>query len=292
MLHVNLSWEFLQNGFFQNRKALIGIFVGLIIAIPTLTFLLKTRVGFQSQASTDQPYNQTVTDKTKDKKGLSLEDLTKDTKGATDSAEITPKVGFGPTLNFKIQLQGRPKSDQSTSLFIGLAEGDIKVNPPYLLTFTIDIDKTGIFEGLSLAGLTVGSKYSAYLKGTAQIASSSTFTMGGATNILNSNNPILLTTGDLNEDNTIDSLDYNIAKAAMGKTSKSPNWNGVIDFNLDRVINNLDLSIIVKNMSKTGAGDLYISKVSSQSGILTPSTGSTPNELPTPRGGYWLWVPE
>jgi len=96
---------------------------------------------------------------------------------------------------------------------------------------------------------------------------------------LNSSQPLFLTTGDLNEDNTINSADYTIAKNLYGTTPASSEWNFRVDFNLDGIINNVDLAYIIKNFGKTGVSSTWLSAPATATGSGSPS------------GGYWLWVP-
>lgn len=285
---------------FDHPKFLIILFVGVIIAIPTMAFLIKQRVSFQSTAS--NPYSRTVTQISTDSakevpKNLPINSLPDNpslqpTPTPSSDEGLTAQVSFGPTLNFKIIIQGRPGNNHATNgLFVGISSGPPKINPSYLLSFTVKVPASGIYQGLSLAGLTIGNTYTAYLKGPAQIASASAFVVNANKAELNSGLPLNLISGDLNEDNAINDSDYKIAKSYFGSTKTSSNWNENVDLNVDGVINTWDLGIISSNMNKVGAGDLYISRVASgsanlatQSGVLTPPTqGST--------GGYWLWVP-
>ncbi len=215
--------------------------------------------------------------------------------------ELTiPADTFGPTLNLKVTIEGRPLSNQASKLFIGIASSTQTSTPQYLLSFNIDMPASGSFTGLSLAGLTIGSNYTAYIKGQAQIATSSAFVMG--TNVTNLNNiqALTLTSGDLNEDNVINSADYAIAKALYGATKSSTNWNDNADLNKDGVINIYDLAIIANNMGKTGASGVWQStpvvSPTPSSGTpenIIPASGSAqPNALPAGRQGYWIWVPK
>lgn len=197
----------------------------------------------------------------------------------------SPQVSFGPNLSLTVSLEGRPSQNQSAKVFVGIAAGTPMPKPAYLLSFTVDIGPSGEYDGLSLAGLTVGSNYTAYIKGPAQIATASAFTLGPSINNLNNHQALILTSGDLNDDNTINSADYTIAKASFGTTSSSANWNSLADFNLDGIINNLDLGIINKNMGKSGlSGTWYSPPPSTTSAVLksSPLGGSS---------GHWLWVP-
>lgn len=270
-------------------KIILGVYVFLILSIPVGAYIASESQTIRSQAKSeksDQPV-------TKEPVNNETEEITEE---PTPEPSPAVSVSFGPTLTLQLILEGRPQSDQSARIFIGLAEGNPILNPKYLLSFTVDLPATGIFSGLSLAGLNPGDRYTAYIKGPAQIATSSAFIMSPSETKLNSGQPITLTTGDLNEDNAINSADYSIAKAVLGTNLNSTNWNGNIDFNKDGVINGFDLGIITRNLGKTGDSGLWVSKPppnATSSGTLvplTPTTG-TPSGSPGGNQGYWLWVP-
>ncbi len=266
------------------QKLLLGGFVILVISIPVGSYLLSQR--------------QTITSKAQekiDRSILKLEPLQEvspsgELKNLTEPISIPPSsnspssVSYGPTMNFKVSLQGRPQGKMATKLFVGIADGKPTGTPQYLLQFNIDLSDSGSFEGLSLAGLTPNNQYTAFLKSPAQIATSSAFLMVPTTTTLNNGNPIDLITGDLNEDNLINSADYVIAKSALGATPSSPNWNALVDFNLDKIINSLDLGIILKNMSKAGETGVWVSPV-------PQGSASSSGGLPAGRQGYWFWMP-
>lgn len=267
------------------QKAILALYIFLVLSIPMGAYLASQRTTIKSKASeTVQPKikistpSATVKPTATHKSDL-LKEIEKlqETEDKEDS-ELTPAATFGPTLSFKLALEGRPELKQASKVFVGISEA-ASSTVKYLLTFNVDLPNTGAFQGLSLAGLTVGSKYNAYIKGPAQIATSSAFTMSGGETQLNGGQTIFLITGDLNEDNTVNSADYSIAKAASGANSKSANWNENVDFNKDGLINIIDLGIIIKNMAKTGDSGIWVSP--------TPATKSG-----TPTGGYWLWVPK
>lgn len=279
----------------QYRIAIIGIFA-LIILIPVTSFVISYRARTQTKAKASQ------TDKSKPVPNTlpgeltsPLEDLKKNLEGSKSAATSTSTkstsdsgsaaITFGPTLNLKLSIEGRPVSNQSTKLFLGIAQGNPAQNPSYLLTFTVDVPQSGVYQGVSLAGLTVGDTYTAYLKGQAQITAQKEFIMNSSVTDLAT---VSLTTGDLNEDNIIDTIDYDIAQAAVGATSTSSKWNPLIDFNLDGIINIFDVSIILKHIGTTGDSGPYISTPATQSGILKKSNIGGPGNTE----GYWFWVPK
>lgn len=299
----------------RNQMFALAGFVIVLIAIPISFYLVKQTQIFRSKAtSTTTPGGPVTSAPTGTGAGTS--DLLKQTEGtpaSTSSASTSTQMGttFGPTLNMSIAIEGRPTQKQADKLFVGLAAGSVQINPSYILTFTVDLPDSGIFTGLSLAGLSPGSSYTAYVKGTATIDSSSTFTMSATETLLNDGNPLNLTAGDLNEDNTINSADYAICRGLYGTTPKSANWNQRADFNRDNIVNNYDLAFITKNMGKTGTAGPWVSapKVSTSSASLTtkPNVGGPPadfgavldastnsasvSEEAPAHSAYWIMVP-
>ncbi len=275
----------------RSVKIIFIVYGLLILLIPTGTFLLAKRFQAKQDANTNISYNRAVTKtpkptpsevpKTNPLQSLALE--TSPLQQATDSgiAQIS-----GPSLSFRITLEGRPPNKQAAKVFIGLASGEPTTNPKYLLSFNINVPDSGKFEGLSLAGLNLYQRYTAYIKGPAQIATASAFTVKPTLTDLGD---LSLVTGDLNDDNVIDNSDLTIAKAASGATPASQKWNANIDFNLDQIINNFDLSLIQKNLNKIGSSGPWYSKISSNSS--NPPIGGEQN-LKKDDDGYWMWVPK
>ncbi|OGE16388.1 hypothetical protein A3F00_03720 [Candidatus Daviesbacteria bacterium RIFCSPHIGHO2_12_FULL_37_11] len=275
-------------------KIVLGIYIFLILSIPVGAYLASQQ---QSATTSAKQEKKPVTKPIEEAKPLptpvSQKTIPDELPGEKATTQATT---FGPTLNLKLTLEGRPAAKMASKIFIGIAEAAAQTNLKYLLSFNIDLPDSGEFNGLSLAGLTTGSNYQAVIKGPAQIATSSAFIMSPTQSNLNSNQPIFLLTGDLNEDNVINSADYSIAKTAFGAKPNSANWNENIDFNVDGIINSADIAIIIKNMAKTGDSGLWISQVASGSASLldqTPagSVSAEPVYHPSGSSGYWLWVP-
>jgi hypothetical protein len=289
------------------QRLILGIFVVIILSIPIGAYVIseqKSKSDGSSEANKDRnitPFSQPVTSAPPttstpiDLSSTLQEQVDEATSSPPLIAEVTSTANsFGPTLNFKVTLEGRPLSNQATKLFVGISDATKTGVPQYLLSFNVDLPAGGTFTGLSLAGLTAGLQYSAYIKGPAQIATSSAFTMDTNTSYLNNNQAILMTTGDLNEDNIINSADYAIAKNLYGTNENSKNWNANVDLNKDGIINAYDLAIISKNIGKIGASGVWQS---------TPQTGgSSPYQNlggPSPQAsssgspaGYWMWFPK
>ncbi|OGE63873.1 hypothetical protein A3A14_01515 [Candidatus Daviesbacteria bacterium RIFCSPLOWO2_01_FULL_43_38] len=269
------------------RNQLFGLigFVVILLSIPLSFSLARSSQVFRSRAD---ELKKTATSSAQIKKSPVTQPLEvpatsplselEQPAPTPDALASSLNTAFGPTLNVKINLEGRPAGDQSAKVFIGIAQGTPTGKPTYVLSFTVDFPASGEFKGLSLAGLNPGSTYTAYVKGPAQIDSSSTFTMSPTETNLNNNLALLLLSGDLNEDNTINSADYTVAKAIYGATASSANWNARADLNQDGVINNLDLVYITKNTGKTGASSIWYSSqpVASGSASLTTSGSATP----------------
>lgn len=285
------------------ERVTLGVILLLVVLIPVGSYLASQYTDFIPQASdkkvkTDIPVSRSV----EVPKRSALDDLKEQIKqSASESAEsILPATEsasliLGPTLSFKVVLEGRPIDRMATKMFLGIAAGTtVTTNPKYLLSFTINVPDTGVYKDLSIAGLETGQSYTAYLKGQAQIATSSAFTVKPiATDLGNIN----LTTGDVNEDNVINTADYNLVKAVLGAVPSSSNWNAIYDFNLDGVINTLDLAIISRHLGTTGQSGVWQSTPKSGGGAsgsaeLGSNIGAPEENDPKNGRGYWIWVPQ
>lgn len=292
-----------------NFKIALGIYIFLILSIPAGAYLVSQQQIFKTSASQPPPATRNIEESTPSSSLSALEEIKQFSQTALPTSTPIPAstsettVSFGPTLNFKLVLEGRPVNNQSARVFVGIAEGSVtSSSPQYLLSFTVDLPANGFLSGLSLAGLTAGNQYTAVIKGPAQIASTTAFIMSPSTTNLNNGEPITLLSGDLNEDNTINSADYAIAKAAYNTTPASSNWNTNIDLNKDNLVNNIDLAYILKNFGKSGDSGIWVSttpKTATPSGSLSPSGETTASGSPLPPGtnpegnqGYWLWIPK
>lgn len=296
----------------------IASFVLVLISIPLGSILVKNSQIFKSSAQEVRrtPNQQNISSKVATNsaskpvpKSSPLSDLNKllEMGTGTSSPSSVPTstgVDFGSTLSAKIAIEGRASDNQAAKVFLGIAAGNPQAKPTYLVSFTVDFPKSGVFSGISLAGLNVGTTYTAYLKGPAQIDSSSTFVMGPSETTLNNNQPLTLLSGDLNEDNIINSTDYALAKNSYGATPGSPKWNERADFNLDGLINNLDIAYVTKNYGKTGASEPWYSTppatptasgsataTSSGTPVGSPSGGYESSDDASNPSGYWMWVP-
>lgn len=295
--------QLLLNSVGKREKIILGVIFGLIILIPSGSFVLSqvispspapfsdfgsyTPVSSPREVPGDSPLSRLVKE---------LQATPTSTPNSLINVSPTATEGatllLGQTLGFRLILEGRPFEKYAAKVFLGLGSGHITNSPKYLLSFLVNVPSTGIYTGLPLAGLDEGQTYTAYIKGPAQLATASAFVVKPTPidlGILN------LITGDVNEDNVIDSSDYNIVKSALGLTSVSQTWNPNLDFNLDNRINTLDLTIVSKNLGKVGmSGPWYSSqqtatKSATFSGSLNPAGGI--DNSPQTGKGYWMWMP-
>lgn len=301
----------------RNQQLLIIGFLFLIIFIPLLLFLIGQRMqaeklptisydpkglSFAHNTTLTQSPPPASTPNPRDVLGLA-------TQSPTPPPETQPSF-YGPTLSFKVALEGRPANQQQSKIFIGIAQGMPTENPSYLLSYTVDVPPSGSYSGVSALGLLPGTTYTAYLKGPVQLVKAVPFNMSLNGTSLNSDQPISLTTGDLNQDNYIDNSDLQIEQNLLGTTPKSSNWNPNADFNQDKVVNTLDLLLIRKNQNLVGDSGKWYSAPSTASTSArldpieseraqlntTPSVGGAePSPSINPNGstnGHWMWVPD
>lgn len=293
------------------QRIILGIYIFLVLSIPVGAYLASQFQTIQSSASeetTKRPItNETpppIASSSANKLKLLEDTLKKESstpaKTPTPESESTPTTiatAYGATLSLNIRMEGRPSDDQSGKVFLGILEGSTATpNPTFILNYTLDMPKSGSYGNISLAGLTTGNAYTAIIKGSTQIATASAFTMSPDVTNLNGGETITLTTGDLNDDNVINSSDYSIVQRALSSTSSSENWNEAADFNKDGIVNLLDIAYIMKNFGKTGDSGTWYS--------TTPETTASPSaslKTTTPQGGppgqdqndgYWIWVPK
>ena len=284
------------------QKLFLGIYVFLLLTIPVGSYLVSQYQTIQSSAKEQKSTKPIVKVTPKPTTSPSQELLSASLTGISQSDSALPAssptvsptiaTSYGPTLSFKATLEGSPKDNQATRMFVGIAEGPLSLNPKFLLSFTVNLPASGEYSNISLAGLNSGTQYTALLKGASQIATSSIFTMSPSISNLNNGQPLDLTSGDMNDDNVINSADYSIAQKALGSTSKSSNWNANADLNRDGMINTFDLAIIAKNIGQVGASGAWTSpipKTGSPSASLTEPPIGGPEES---SGGYWIWIPK
>ncbi len=286
------------------ERLLLGIYIFLLLTIPVGSYLVSQyqtiKSSAQEQEGTKPIVKVTPKPTTSPAKELLSASQTTVSQGASPSpapsASPTIATSYGPTLSFKAALEGSPKDNQTTRMFVGIMEGTLTSNPKFLLSFTVNLPASGEYSNISLAGLNPGTQYTALLKGASQIVTSAAFTMSPSVSNLNNGDPLNLTSGDLNDDNVVNSADYSIAQKALGATASSPNWNANADLNKDGVINAFDLAIIAKNIGQVGASGAWTSPIpksaSSSASLNTPSADPPIGGPSQNSNGYWIWVPK
>lgn len=265
-------------------RLLLGVYVFIILSIPVGAYLASQSQTNKSKAAESKPAK--VTKKIDSAQPVPAKELLGllDTNPPAEEIPTSPTIAnsFGPTLSLKATLEGRPVSKQATKLFVGIVEGQLTSNPKFLLSFSVDLPDNGTYSNLSLAGLSPGTKYTALLKGKAQIATASAFIMSPTVTNLNEGQAVNMLTGDLNEDNVINQADLSIAQS--GKIEA--------DLNQDGVVNAFDFAIITKNLNQIGASGVWTSpppKVATPSAGLALPVGSATDGSTF---GYWLWIPK
>lgn len=285
-------------------RLLLGAYIFIVLSIPVGAYLVSQNQTIKSSAKEQKSSKPAVkstpkpsTSPAKELLDDSLSSVSQEgslLSSPSPSPSPTIATSYGPTLAFKAILEGSPENNQATRMFVGILEGSLTTNPKFLLSFTVDLPASGEYSNISLAGLNPGTRYSALLKSTSQIATSSAFIMAPAVSNLNSGNPLNLISGDLNDDNIVNSADYSIAQKALGSTPNSSNWNAIADLNKDSSVNIFDLAIISKNIGQIGASGAWVSPIpknATSSGNLTTPIGSPENSPPSGGTGYWIWVP-
>ncbi len=285
------------------QRLLLAVYIFVILSIPVGAYLASQTKNVNSKAAEGSALSAKATPrptlspakellKTSETKAA-LSTPSPSSQPTQETSSPTIATSFGPTLALKATLEGRPATNQATKLFVGILEGTtLSANPKFLLSFSVDLPANGAYSNLSLAGLQSGTQYTALLKGASQIATATSFTMSPTVTNLSNGEGITMLTGDLNEDNVINSADLAIIQKAYGSNSKSVNWNENADLNKDGVVNSFDLGIVSKNLGQTGASGTWTSpipKVATKSASLTPSAVGSPGDQSS---GYWLWLPK
>ncbi len=281
-------------------RLLLGVYVFLVLSIPVGAYLASQTQTTKSRASEGPVVKKapptatsSATKTILNSSASSVADTMPAPTPSPSSDSPTIATSFGPTLSLKVSLEGRPTDNQATKLFVGIFEGAISSNPTFILSFSVDLPADGSYSNLSLAGLTSGTQYTALIKGPAQLAASAVFTMAPTVTNLNDGQVINLLTGDLNEDNVVNSSDLTIAQKAMSSNSSSSNWNQLVDFNLDGIVNLFDIALIYNNMDKIGDSGVWVSPIPSPSASPSVGSPSAPSQGgPGENKGYWMWVPK
>jgi hypothetical protein len=280
---LKLTWDKLWA-----QKLPLFLIIFFFAFTPLLIYLLSVRFQAQDLLNLNKLLNQNTSSDTSPNLS-SLESLKQNLEQKINNSKTqTTNSSNGPTLHFNLNIEGR-SVDQSTKLFVGVAQGAVTPSPTYLLSFLVDVPASGEYSNLSISGLDMGQTYTAYFKGASQITKAVSFTTGPTVNDLGL---VGMTSGDLNDDNQINASDLDIERKLIGKTSSSQDWNQYADFNQDGVINNVDLTYVSKNQGQVGDGGPWVSSPLKNATILGIATQSGLPQEASPSGGYWLWIPK
>lgn len=181
----------------------------------------------------------------------------------TPSATPTVTLVVIPVLNFKVKFQGVNSKRADQKVKVKLVKGSFNKTFDDVL---VSADNNGIYSGLvALQGISPGSGYTIYIKGPKHLArkfcvdsqasrcqgtGNLTISAGSA---LNANNfdfsKIVLESGDLpnpdnnlKQDGVVNSLDYSLWKARVGKEDETS--LKVADVNFDGVVNQIDWQLM------------------------------------------------
>lgn len=150
--------------------------------------------------------------------------------------------------------QGRPAQPnnlQQLPVTITLKSGVSEINYPPMTT-----DGSGSFN-VNVGGLPDGT-YNWRVKGSQYLSRSGSVVIDGSPQI---NLEVgLMTVGDINNDDVINVVDFNMMKQTFGKTAGDPGFDPRADFNGDNAINIVDFNYEKNNFGQTGSPPVRIAR--------------------------------
>ncbi len=153
-----------------------------------------------------------------------------------------------------VNWQGRPAqpSDlQQLPVTLTLKTGSSEINYPPQST-----DASGSFR-VNVAGLPNGT-YDWRVKGPQYLSKSGTVVIDGSPQV---NFEVgLMLVGDINNDDVVNVVDFNMMKLTFGKTVGDPGYDARADFNGDQGINITDFNLEKNNFGQTGSPPVRISR--------------------------------
>jgi hypothetical protein len=138
----------------------------------------------------------------------------------------------------------QPDPRQQLPLTLTLKLGSTETNYPVQ-----NSDSSGFFT-VSVAGMPNGM-YTWRAKGAKYLANSGSVALSGAS-ITNAEMG-LLRAGDCNNDNVVNTIDFNILKTTFGKTLGDPGYDQRADFTNDNIVNLNDFNPLKNNFGQGGA---------------------------------------
>ena len=158
---------------------------------------------------------------------------------------VTITVNDGLALTVEIQFQGLPLAP-SPRLSVPLSVTLTLVGattPVYQSTLATDQYGRFSITGVAPGTYTLSVKHAQSLR-----VQTTAVVSAGATTL--SVGP--LPSGDSNDDNRINVLDFSLLASTFGKSSSTTGYDGRADFNSDGIINLLDFSLLATNFGKAG----------------------------------------
>jgi photosystem II stability/assembly factor-like uncharacterized protein len=146
---------------------------------------------------------------------------------------------------------GQPDSNQMLPITLTLKSGTTEVNYPQQTT-----DASGFFTvSVTLPPGTYTWRVKGPLNGPGGNVNTGYLARSGTTTIsagVNQQEMGLQKTGDANNDNVVDILDFNLLKQAFGAPGPNPPYDRRADFNYDNVVDILDFNLLKQNFAQPG----------------------------------------
>lgn len=168
----------------------------------------------------------------------------------TDIPTLTPTSTPTALLVGHVTWQGRPAQPnalQQLPISLTLRSGANYADYPSTTT-----DASGFFT-VSVASLPK-STYVWRAKGPQYLANSGTVDLLGGTTQAEMG---LMRTGDANNDNVVNGVDFVMLRATIGKACGNPGYDSRADFNGDCVINGVDFTLMKNNYGQGGTPPIY-----------------------------------
>jgi len=162
------------------------------------------------------------------------------------TATPTATPALSNTLVGHVTWQGIPQPDPRNNGITGTLILCVSGSPQ---NYSVSTDANGYFT-VSVGSLPNGT-YNWRVKGPKYLANSGTLTLSGApvTNVEMG----LMLTGDCNNDNAVNVLDFGILKPTFGKSIGDPGYDDRADFNGDQTVNIADFNLLKGNFGQGGA---------------------------------------
>ncbi len=213
---------------------------GAISSLPQGTFSLAT-VTFRARTAAPTGTLLSMSRTTARPSDVSFGGVSK--LGQTIPATLT--IRDGSVITVDVPFEGRPQAPSvrlSVPLSVTLTLAGAST-PAYQATLTTDQYGRFPLVGIVPGTYTLSVKHPQSLR----VQITAVITSGTATLSLG-----LLPSGDANNDNQINLLDFSLLSGTFGKSSSSTGYDSRADFNNDSMINLLDFSLLVKNFGKAG----------------------------------------